>query len=75
MSMGGWGGPGVKSSGENTLDCMRGSRQFCQRGSNFDRFFLFCFSGELDPNKYHHKMVFCWCADDGPALNAGFVAL
>ena len=52
---------------------MRGSRKVCQRGSNFDNFFL------DDPSKYHYKraieMAFCWRADNGPKVNADLVAL
>ena len=60
---------------------MRGSRKFCQSGSNFDN--IFSPVGREDPNKYHYKraiigppvkrhlMAFRWRADDGPSLNAG----
>ena len=36
---------------------MRGSRKFCQRGSNFDKFFLLFFylEGRDDPGKYRYK--------------------
>ena len=52
---------------------MRGSRKFCQRGSNFDNFFSRW--GEWG-SKYHYKRVIIgWRADDGPTLNAGLVAL
>ena len=58
---------------------MRGSRKFCQRGSNFDNIFFPV--GREDPNKYHYKRAiiglpaaFRWCADAGPTLNAGLVA-
>ena len=70
---------------------MRGSRKFCQRGSNFDNVFLFFFlhvidEGREDPNttisgpssarqRNAIKMAFHWRADDGPTLNAGLVAL
>ena len=51
--------------------------------------FLFCFlidEGREDPNttvsrpalscqRNAIKMAFCWCAGDGPTLNAGLVAL
>ena len=55
-------------------------RKICQRGSNFDNFFL---PGEKG-SKYHYrradndpsaKMAFFWCADVGPTLKAGIVAL
>ena len=29
---------------------MRGSRKFCQRGSNFDNVFFYLFRGEIDAN-------------------------
>ena len=58
---------------------------FCQRGSNFDIFFLVD-EGREDPNttisgpslacqQNAIKMAFCWRANDGPTSNAGFVAL
>ena len=77
-------------------DNMRGSRKFCQRGSNFDVFFFnfdvfFRFFFSLMKGRRvqipllagHHRprqrnaiqMEFRWHADDGPTLNAGFVAL
>ena len=39
---------------------MRRSRKFCQKGSNFELFFLrgeriFIFEGREDPNKYRYK--------------------
>ena len=46
---------------------MRRSRKFCQRRSKFDVFSLVDERGEY--------LVFGWCADDGPTLNAGLVAL
>ena len=66
---------------------MCGSRKFCQRGgggSNFDNVFLVD-EGREDPNttisgpssarqQNAIKMVFRWCANDGPTLNAGLVA-
>ena len=69
---------------------MRGSRKFCQRGSNFDNVFLFFLhvidEGREDPittisglssarQRNAIKMAFHWRADDGPTLNAGLVAL
>ena len=65
---------------------MRGSRKFCQRGSNSDNVFILVNEGRVDP-KYHlkrailgppakrHLMAFRWRADDGPTLNSGMVAL
>ena len=61
---------------------MRGSRKFCQRGSNFN-FFLFFDEGRNDSNttisgpstarqRNAIQMVFRWRADGGPILNAGF---
>ena len=45
---------------------MYGSRKFCQRGSNFDIFFL------VDEG----SRAFCWRrANDGPTMNAGLVVL
>ena len=34
---------------------MRGSRKFCQRGSNFDVCFFLLLEGREDPNKYHYE--------------------
>ena len=57
---------------------MRESRKFCQRGSNFDNIFFLVNEGR--GSKYHYKRAiigppaFRWRADDGPTLNAGFVA-
>ena len=56
---------------------MRGSRKFCQRGSNFDNVVLFCVDeGREDPSTTisYTTMTFRWRADDGPTLNAGLVA-
>ena len=61
---------------------MRGSRTFCQRGSNFDGFY----EGREDPNSNISgltsireqnaiQMAFRWRAEDGQILNAGLVAL
>ena len=65
---------------------MRGSRKFCQRGSNPDNFFLMkrerirnstkCKRGlSMARQRNTILMVFRWRADDGPTLNAGLVAL
>ena len=66
---------------------MRGSREFYQRGSNLDNVFIFLVEeGWEDPNtticglssarqRNAISMAFRWRADDGPALNAGSVAL
>ena len=62
-----------------TKECMRGSRKFCQSGSNLDNVF-FSFSSFLvgggwvgeDP-KITQSAI--WRTDGGPALNAGLVAL
>ena len=56
---------------------LRGSRRFCQRGSNSDKgFFLFL------EGLYHKRRVIIGpqrnaiqMVDDGPTLNAGLVAL
>ena len=59
---------------------MRGSRKFCQRGSNYDKFFLVN-EGREDPNTTNSgpssarqqnaiKMAFRWRTDDGPTFNA-----
>ena len=64
---------------------MRGSRKFCQRGSNFDKVFLVDKERE-DPNTTFSwpssarkrnaiLMAFLCRASDGPTLNAGLVAL
>ena len=64
---------------------MRGSREFCQRGSKFDIVFLVN-KGIENPNitingpssarqRNAIKMAFRWRADDGTTLNAGLVAL
>ena len=60
---------------------MRGSRKFCQRGSNFDNVVVFLVDeGWEDPNttvsrpsseKRHGVSL---RADDGPTLNTGLVA-
>ena len=69
---------------------MRGSKKFCQRGTKFDNFFFsilfLAHEGREDPNATVSvppsarqgnaiEMAFCWRANDGPTLNAGFVAL
>ena len=64
---------------------MRGSRKFCQSGFNSDNVFLVD-KGREGPNstisgsslarlRNAIKMAFRLCADDGPTLNAGLVAL
>ena len=57
---------------------MRGSKKFCQRGSNCDNvFFLFvCFlvdEGRIDPNTTISGPTSA--RQQGPTLNAGLVAL
>ena len=67
---------------------MRGSRKFCQRGSNSANVcFLFLVDdGREDPNNTKSgpssarqrnviEMAFRWRDDNGPTLNAGLVAL
>ena len=68
---------------------MRGSRNFCQSGSNFDTVFLCVLVDERrDDQNTRTKsglslarqqntiyMAFCWHPDDGLALNSGLVAL
>ena len=69
---------------------MRGSRKFCQRGSNFDNSFFVCFflvdEGKEDPNttisgpswarqRNAIKMAIRRRGYDGPTLNAGLLAL
>ena len=62
---------------------MCASKNFCQRGSNFDFFVLFLVDeGREDPNTIIsgpssacQGMVFRWCVIYGPTLNAGLVAL
>ena len=69
----------------HTCYFMRGSRKFCQRGSNFDNIFLID-EGREDLNTTISRpssarqenavlMVFHWLTDDGPTLNDGLVAL
>ena len=55
---------------------MRGSRNFCPRGANFDNVFLVDEWWE-DPNTtiIIIKMAFRWRADDDPTLNAGSIAM
>ena len=59
---------------------MRGSRKFCQRGSNFDNVFFLSWWGEVG-SKYNYEraiiaiMVSRLRADYGPKLNTGLVAL
>ena len=67
---------------------MRGSKNFCQRGSNFDNVFC-CFlvderrddqnttkSGPLSARQRNAiYMAFCWRPDDGLTLKSGLVAL
>ena len=66
-------------------ECMRGSRKFCQRVSNFDNLLLVV-AGREDPNttisgqssalqRNAIQMAFRWRADDSTTLNAGLVAL
>ena len=65
---------------------MRGSRKFCQSGSNFDNVFFLVDEGREDPNttisgpslarqRNAIYMAFRWQADDGPTFNAGLVSL
>ena len=54
---------------------MRGSRKFFQRGSNFLYIFLVNEWIQIQLKSGHHRLAFCWRADDGQTLNAGLVAL
>ena len=66
---------------------MGGSRNFCQRGSNFENFFFFFFFERRDdpnttksgPSSARKRndiyMAFRWRTDDGPTLNSGLVYL
>ena len=70
---------------------MRGSRNFCQSGFNFDNVFYFVFilvderrddqntRAKIGPSSAHQQsviqMAFRWRPDDGLALNSGLVAL
>ena len=47
---------------------MRGSRKFCQRGSNFDNviFGFFVDQGREDPNAYHNKRAIIGPASETP---------
>ena len=64
---------------------MRGSRKFCQSGSNFGNFFL-SWWGEEGSNYHYNRAIigppakrnlnaFRWRAHDGPTLNTGLKAL
>ena len=66
---------------------MCGSRNYYQRGSNLDKFFLVG-GGGIDEGQKNpdstisnkraincHLNGVCWWADDGPTLNASLVAL
>ena len=67
---------------------MRGSKNFCQRGSNFDNVFC-CFlvderrddqnTTKSGPSSARQRnaiyIAFCWRPDDGLTLNSGLVAL
>ena len=66
------------------IEIMRGSRKFCQRGSQLDIFLAderredrnASISGPSLAHKRNNiSMVFRWCDDDGPTLNAGLLAL
>ena len=66
---------------------LRGSRKFCQCGSNSTLTTLsIADEGRKDPNNTKdvqslvcqqkaNKMAFCWQADNGPKLNAHMAAL
>ena len=67
------------------VEAMRGSRKFCQRGSNTD-FFMLLMGWKEDRNatksgqssarqRNATEMAFCWRTDIGPPLNGGLVAL
>ena len=59
------------------LVLMRGSRKFCQRGSNnvfFDEWKEDPIRTKSGPLKHHFKEL-SWRADNGPTLNAGLVKL
>ena len=62
---------------------IRGSKKFCQRGSNFDKVLL-VEEGREDPNttisgppakRYLNGMAFRWRVIDDPTLNADLVVL
>ena len=66
-----------------TSACMRESRKFCERGSNFDVFSvdegcedpITTISGRLSARQRNAiEMAFHWRADDGPTLNISSVA-
>ena len=62
------------------VDVMRGSRKFCQRGSNTDNVFLRECREDRNatksgPSSARQQNAFRWRADDGPPLNSGFVHL
>ena len=59
---------------------MRGSRKFCQRGPTLTGFLVDEWREDpsttiSSPPAQGHIMAFGWLADDGPAMNAGLVAL
>ena len=57
---------------------MRGSRKFCQRGYNYEVFFVFFLEEGREIPKKHLKLAIIGPlerADDGLILNAGLVAL
>ena len=65
-------------SNRNHIASMRGSRKFCQKGSNFDDgfFFFLVDDGREDPNTTTSGPSSArWRADDGQTLNAGLVAV
>ena len=62
---------------------MRGSKKFCQRGSNFGKVFFFFFFFQLmskgriqiQPHMYKRASLVRQCANDCPTLDTGLVAL
>ena len=69
---------------QNCYNYIRGSRKFCQRGTNnTDTFLFYYFSSRWDGERIESsvrqrnaiEMAFRWRADNGQSLNAGLVAL
>ena len=67
--------------GQTSLRILHGSREFCQRGSDFDNVFFLVDEERDDSNTTISgptnaiKMAFHCRTVDGPTLNAGLVTL
>ena len=60
---------------DNSRSSTRGSRKFCQRGSNSDNVCFLVDEGRGIPNTTKSGQAKRHWNDDGPTLNAGLVAL